>query len=235
MTWLVNSPSLVTLFRYLAADSMAAPLGLYDVNWNSRNIPMMSPGLQAGVYLQVTSSKSYGKPAKDWVEHQITTLTPSRTTSGTVYGGKVAGHAWTYTTPADATLVDICVGIASAIAALAVPGFVPMVLDGPKVQCDVAAGTAVIFSDASQYLAVVTNVMVQEALLTRGKLVLQVQVKSLESTDTTWSLVLAEQPWPRVDQCGRHTRSLGVHRPARGIDRHSGCSVLVCGAPAHSC
>jgi hypothetical protein len=175
---------------------------------------MMSPGLQAGVYLQVTSSKAYSKPAKDWLEHQTTTLTPSRTTAGTIYSGKVATHAWTYTVPADATLTSICVGIAAAIAALAVPGFVPMVQDGPLVQCDCQVGTRVVFSDASQYLTQSDVVNVQESILTRGKLVLQVQVKSLESTDTTWSLAYLENVsrniWSEVSLSWLNSLGLGL-------------------------
>lgn len=213
MNWTVVSPSLVLLFRSLASSDMRQLLGEYDVTWMQRNTPFMSPTLQAGVYLKVLTSNSYGKPAKDWLPHQQTTLTPSTLTEGTVYSGTVASVPWTYTTVAGETLTTLCANIATKIDLLANPHVYPQVIDGPKVLCDVAVDQSVAFTGSAN-LTLATAVNVQEALVTRGKLTLQVVVKSLESTDTTWSLSYLEniqrQIWSDVSLSMLRSLGLGL-------------------------
>jgi hypothetical protein len=192
MNWSSVSPSLVLLFRSLASEDMTQLQPEFSVCWMNRNIPFISPTTQEGTYLKVTNSKTYGKPASVWIPHQITTITPDTTTQGTVYSGKIDGHTWSYTVPSSATLTTICGGIRTAIIALVIPAVTPTVIAGPKVSCDILPGTELAFTNPSAHLVVDTNTNVQQSLLERGRMTIQVQVKSLESTDTSWSLFYLE-------------------------------------------
>lgn len=79
---------------------------------------------------------------------QSVRLTPVAASS-TVYSGTVNGLAWTFTSDADATLAEVCTGIAAAIAALAGVGasgasgtYVDITADAAATLFNVAKGTS---------------------------------------------------------------------------------------------
>lgn len=58
-----------------------------------------------------------GRRDNSWT--QIVRVTPTTVANAAIYAGTVAGLAWTFTSDADASLAEICTGVAAAITALA--------------------------------------------------------------------------------------------------------------------
>lgn len=214
MNWNVVSPALVYLFRQLASGDMSKPLPEYTVSWLNRGVPIISPETLEGTYLQVIGSQGYGKPAKDWLAHQIATLVPTDATEGAVYAGLVGSIPWTYTVQAGEDLASVATNIGVVLVSAGIPGLPFLFGDPTRLEYDVFAGQEFVWTSDHANLTVTSNTMVQEALVRRGKLTLQVTVKSLEDTDVSWSLYYLENIqtniWSEVSLSFLRALGLGI-------------------------
>jgi hypothetical protein len=160
---------------------------LDTVTWQNRDVPFISPDLQCAVYLEIIAQSGYGKPATDWRQHQQATLAPTAVTAGTIYTGALGAHSWTYTAVTGETSTTACAHIAAAIQALALEGVSATVITGPKVLVDVPVGTTYTIT-VNNKITLAESVNLQQALIKRGRITLQVKVVSLESTDVSWAI-----------------------------------------------
>jgi hypothetical protein len=64
--WPTISPQLVALFHSLASNDITQPLADGHVEWMNRSISFIGPDTMTGIYLKVTGSKTYTRPARVW-------------------------------------------------------------------------------------------------------------------------------------------------------------------------
>lgn len=66
MNWETVAPNLVNLFHFLASNDMTVPLDAGHIEWMNRSISFIGPDTMTGIYLRVSSSQTYGRPARVW-------------------------------------------------------------------------------------------------------------------------------------------------------------------------